>query len=193
MMMNEQLPADFYRYFLTEELFSIPEDQKMASAGSAVPSQPTAVAHPEPATPENSATTAEPEPQKVLPFVFKGGNKKNVAVLVNMFEGDFANITQHQMLMRLLAAIKLGADDVAFVNLSGQINDMKEIAEQVIYDNAILFLNPKHPLIAHHKLKQFQPMSVNGKYTIAAAELSALQSNEQQKRQLWTGLQAMFL
>ncbi len=203
-MNSEPLKADFFKHFISEELFAIPEKEAVLLPGAAQqinelpdstnnqPKKPVEK-QVEAAKPEKPAVAAQNTPEQTLPFVIKGANKKSVAVVVNMFDSDFANITQHQMLMRLLAAIHLSADDVAFVNITGQVNDLKEIAAELKYENAILFLNPKHTLIANHKLKQFQPMSIQGKYTIAAAELSALQSNDQQKRQLWTGLQAMFL
>ncbi|RYD72647.1 MAG: hypothetical protein EOP53_21560 [Sphingobacteriales bacterium] len=192
-MTEENLPAGFFKHFFSEELYSVPEGNKMDPAGSALPGTLKNENPAEAVKPKNMAATAQTAPQDALPFVVKGDNGKKVAVILNLFDQDFAKLKEQKLLMAILAAIKLSPADVAFVNITGQVNDLKEIAEEVNFENAILFLNPKHSLITHHKLKPFQPMSINGKYVIAGAELSALQTYKEQKAQLWTGLQAMFL
>ena len=189
-MIDDLTPnPEFLKHFYPEDLFLIPDESARQAAAA-----PQATSEREtPVSDRFAAVTQVPEPVKPLPFASSGENRKRVAVVLNRTEAEFAAIRQNQMLMRLLAAIGMAPDDVLFVNLTGAVDDVQQLYDALPFDQAILFLNPKHPLVLKEKLKQFQPMSVKGKYVLAAAELSALETYVEQKKQLWTGLQAMFL
>ena len=186
MIENEQLNGEFFKQFFQEDLYLISGEKS---------ADPVQLAQKKTATPVSDAFAEAKQagPAKELPFVTFGENRKKTAVILNVFPNDFAAVRQNQMLTRLLAAIGLAPTDVLFVNLTGPVDNLQQLYDALPFDQSILFIAPKHPLVLKEKLKQFQPMSVKGKYVIAAAEISALESYVDQKKQLWTGLQAMFL
>ncbi|MFT2007596.1 hypothetical protein ACMA1I_02885 [Pontibacter sp. 13R65] len=200
----EELNGVFLKHFLTETLYVVPGETLLFDMPlPASEPEPAIIAHPAPVQNQlqlqsqtaeiPSATPAEPA--TVPPtFTVIGENQKGVIVLVTLDDAVFQNLPQLEFLRKILAAIGLGPQDVAFVNnVSGSIAQFEELQQKLKVNHIISFASRIDTQLPHDKFTLYNPVLVDQVPIIFSQSLAVLDKDPEQKKLLWNALRQVFL
>ena len=209
----EQLNSEFFRHFMPETLYLIPNDQvaevSVATPVTVVESEPVPVreerSEPKaipasPVAPSPSApAVAIPKLPKVesidLPKSFEviGENRKGLVVLVTLPESEFKALPQSDFLIKILAAIGFGTSDVAFVNnVSGATTKFENLCENLQARYILSFASRLDTDLPHEKFTLYNPVLVGSVPVVFSQSLAVLDGDQGQKKLLWNALQQVF-
>lgn len=201
----EELNAAFFRSFMPETIFVIPGEEEAAAIAMQEDSEVTAsVPAEEVETPPATITPLHkpaplpkiPKVEPVIPasFVVKGENKKGVIILATLPPAAFENLPELEFLQKILAAIGLQKDDVAYANnVSGAFAQFEELSTQVQVKYVISFASRINTDIPHEKFTLYNPVVVGNVPIVFSQSLEVLDKDQEQKKQLWAALKQVFL
>ncbi|WP_194349921.1 hypothetical protein [Pontibacter beigongshangensis] len=197
----EDLNPVFLRNFLTETVYVVPGETLFpdAPAPVAVQSLPTTAAvSAQEAKQDKTEEAAAPEPAgAAMPpdkFVITGENKKGVVVLVTLPDATFRTLPQLEFLKKILAAIGLGTNDVAFVNnVSGTTAVFEELTQELNVQYIISFASRIDTQLPHDKFTLYNPVVVGRAPIIFSQSLAVLDKDPEHKKLLWNALRQVFL
>ena len=147
-------------------------------------------------TPKEEKTLELPKPELIIAeepvaepmkFIYKGGNGKEIAIIINDDSNEFLNSTDETLLLNILKAIGLSLEDVAIIN---QHTNGTDWIEQLEYSKVIVFgiLPGTYGLVTENYLIQEN----NEISWLFSDSLFSLGSNKELKGQLWGKLQELF-
>ncbi|RIJ41736.1 hypothetical protein [Pontibacter oryzae] len=123
-----------------------------------------------------------------------GQNHKGIAVLVTLPDADFMQLPQLGFLQKILGAIGLKADDVAYVNnISGELAQFKDLQQALEVKYIISFASRVKTDLPHDKFTLYNPVTVGDVPIVFSHALAMLENNVEYKKQLWGALQRVFL
>jgi hypothetical protein len=203
----EQINNEFLKNFLSETIYQIAEDKVMPASineEESVSVVPKSVAEVETSIKKVSeqpqTTAALPKiPKQELPeysenYRVFGQNKKGVVVLVTVPDATFQKLPQLGFLQKILTAIGLGSEDVAYMNnLSGGFAKFEELVLQTPVNYIISFASRLETDLPHEKFTLYNPVKVGVVPVVFSLGLEKLEEDQEQKRLLWNALQQMFL
>lgn len=209
----EQLSNEFLKNFLPETIYQVGGDMAAPAPAPAVepePVQATAAApdtmHKAPVAASKPATaTAHQIPS--LPRMPKaeaaaasgkykviGGNNKGVIILVTLPDDQFQKLPQLGFLQKILFAIGLKTDDVAYLNnVSGAIAKYEDLKQEMQVNYIISFASRLDTDLTHEKFTLYNPVKVGDVPVVFSLALEKLEHDVEQKKLLWGALQQMFL
>lgn len=127
---------------------------------------------------------------EVVTYSFLGENKKNVLVLVNDNNHDYAGKDEIELLQNMLRACKFSLNDVAIVNLKkdkAELTGLKQFfspAKVIVFGSSILdFPKGNHPV---------QLLQREGLDFLVGPDLSSFIKDPPLKKPLWEKLQVFF-
>ena len=176
--MQEQ-PLEFYQHFFNENLFLVP-DWAPNSAPIAIP------------------TTVEEEilgdTAPIKKYQILGENQKGLIIVVALPEKDVQTLPNNEFLSKVLASIKHTINDVGFVNLAFKEKlDIYRLGKETTL-NALLAFGPGLlDMSADSKIHLYKPASIGKIPLLIADTLENIERDVNKKKQLWNGLQAIFL
>ncbi|ARS35052.1 hypothetical protein [Pontibacter actiniarum] len=211
---------EFLKSFIPETVYLLEEDMVLpssaspaegepdqgAAAGETAATSPATVAAPAPVPP---APEAAPE-RKVAPALPKipkmeaapvqqkykviGQNRKGVVVLVTLPDANFVQLPQLTFLNKILGAIGLKPDDVAYVNnVSGELAQFEDLQQELQVNYIISFASRVETDLPHEKFTLYNPVTVGTVPVVFSQALSMLENNVEHKKHLWGALQKVFL
>lgn len=165
------------KLFFNEDIYLIKETEKTNT--------PKEEKNLEPPTPE--PIIAEEPVSEAIKFNYKGGNAKEIAIIINDDSNEFLNSTDETLLLNILKAIGLSLEDVAIINQHKTGTDWKE---QLEYSKVIVFgiLPGTYDLVTENYLIQ----ESNKVSWLFSDSLFSLGSNKELKGKLWGKLQELF-
>lgn len=203
----------FLPFFLTEELFILPEDRPVKAPGQApgVPAatasgaaaSTTTAAKPVPAIPkaavavqasQNQETQAKEAKPAANPHLIFGKNQKKLLILVEDHNNAVMERADGLLLKDILKAVDYSFDDVAIVNIAHcrQEADWQTINE-IPYQRLFSF-GIKHPQIpATIALAPYELESSGNRKFLLTDNLSTLRSDRSRKIALWNLLKQVFV
>lgn len=200
----EQLSNEFLKNFISETIYLVEEDMAaptpVEEAGTSIPAaEVTEMSAP--------AVNAKPAETPALPKVPKaeaaapsgkyrviGRNNKGVVVLVTLPDEQFQKLPQLGFLQKILAAIGLKADDVAYLNnVSGAIAKFEDLKQEMQVNYIISFASRLDTDLPHEKFTLYNPVKVGDVPVVFSLALEKLENDVEQKKLLWGALQQMFL
>lgn len=204
----EQLNDEFFRTFMPETLYLLQEDIALPA------NQPNEIATkaeetPAPVTQETSKQEVPKitKPVPVLPKIPKsevpaasakfnviGKNKKGVIVLVTLHDEEFQQLPNLVFLQKILGAIGLQPDDVAYLNnVSGAIARFEDMQREMQVNYIISFASRLDTELPHDKFTLYKPVIVGEVPVVFSQSLKILEQDIEHKKQLWNVLQHVFL
>ncbi|AKD04635.1 hypothetical protein POKO110462_10915 [Pontibacter korlensis] len=158
-------------------------------AAPAVPEAPVGKT-PAPALPKFPKKEASPLQQK---YKITGQNQKGVAILVTLPDDEFAQLPQLQFLQKILSAIGLRPEDVAYVNnVSGSIALFEDLLQHLQVNYIISFASRIDTALPHEKFTLYNPVTVGNIPVVFSQALNMLEHNVEHKKLLWGALQKVF-
>ncbi len=127
------------------------------------------------------------------PINFLGGNKKQILIVAANADTPFLTDNELTFLTNILAACKLGLDDVAIIN--------KEHLPTVNYETIIEMLQSKIVLLFNIDplafglpihFPHFQVQQFNSRVYLCAPSLNDIEQEKTLKAKLWAGLKTLF-
>lgn len=201
------MPKDlsFLPFFLTEELYILPEDRPVKA-----PNQTTAAAAPSPAKPvpaipdvKAPAVTQTPKPAEAAkkeekpvanPHLIFGKNLKKLLILVEDHANPVMERADGLLLKDILKAVDYSFDDVAIVNIAhcreeADWQTINEIPYQRLFSFGI-----KHPKVpATIALAPYELESSGDRRYLLTDKLATLRSDRSRKIALWNLLKQVFV
>lgn len=116
----DELQEAGLKLFFDEEIYIIKEDSIIEVVGKE----------------EEPVSKVEEPPVESLSLVYKGGNAKGIAIIINDDANEFLNATDETLLLNILKAIGFSLEDVAIINHD---KSGTEWQEQLDYSTAIIF------------------------------------------------------
>ncbi|MCF6360290.1 MAG: hypothetical protein L3J29_05940 [Cyclobacteriaceae bacterium] len=105
----EELNKEDLRLFFDEEIYLIKDKDNAESASISNIEKPIKV--------ESSAPSTVEEPLiEAISLVYKGGNDKGIAIIINDDSNEFLNTTDEALLLNILKATGFSLEDVAIIN-----------------------------------------------------------------------------
>ncbi len=136
--------------------------------------------HPEP-------TLVEETESATIKLNYKGGNAKEIAIIINDDSNEFLNTTDETLLLNILKAIGLSLNDVAIINQHNTGTDWKNHLD---YTKAIIFgiLPSSYKIVTeNYVINKTEEVE-----WLFSDSLFSLGNNKEQKGKLWTCLQELF-
>ncbi|RAU83234.1 hypothetical protein [Pontibacter arcticus] len=192
------LSEDFLKNFLPETVYLVPEDVAVYTSVSAAMPAPDATPAPVPIVSEEKATPVlpkKPEVERITPKAFDvtGQNRKGIVVLVTLPDHEFKTLPKLEFLQKILTAIGLQTEDVAYVNnISGQIAVFEELHQLLPVNYIISFASRINTYLPHDKFTLYTPVKVADVPVVFSQSLAVIESDVEQKKQLWNSLKATF-
>ncbi len=122
-----------------------------------------------------------------------GKNEKNILLLVNRETHAFLDDASLSFLMNILNACNISMQDVALINVHGNVDAIYEkLNEQFSPSNIIFFDTAPHLLNFPVQIPLYKIQKYNKQQYLCAASLSELERNTEEKKKLWGCLRAMF-
>lgn len=139
------------------------------------------------------ASTAAEGPTRIL---FTGGNARRVCLVMTGSADDRTFDMQWQFLMRMMAACKMELKDIAVIDAKQQTIDIRELKEQLIPAQLILFGISPLEIGLPVNFPQYKSQSYDDTIYLSVSALDALtQENEEGKllkSKLWLCLRQLF-
>lgn len=197
------LSEDFLKNFLLETVYLVPEDKSVYTSVSAVAPAQDATPEPgihaqAPVVSEEKATPVlpkKPEVESITPKAFDvtGQNRKGIVVLVTLPDHEFKTLPKLEFLQKILTAIGLQTEDVAYVNnISGQIAVFEELHQLLPVNYIISFASRINTNLPHDKFTLYTPVKVAEVPVVFSQSLAVIESDVEQKKLLWNSLKATF-
>jgi DNA polymerase III psi subunit len=124
-------------------------------------------------------------------FNFKGGNKKEILILIES-SGEGVNQADLNFLLKILGAVKLQESDVAIINPKDQNFEISKAAFPI--KTILIFgVNPFEVGIKDQNFTSYDIHQWNGKNVLKGDTLSTISQNQDKKKALWVNLQRLFL
>lgn len=205
--LQADLSSEFLKSFMTETVYLVEGDLSLSAPAlpdsEAAPAQQPVAASPveaEVRPAPKSAPAALPKiPQKESAssqrkYKINGQNSKGIAVLVTLPDADFMQLPQLGFLQKILGAIGLKADDVAYVNnISGELAQFEDLQQALEVKYIISFASRVETDLPHEKFTLYNPVTVGDVPIVFSHALAMLENNVEYKKQLWGALQRVFL
>ena len=209
----EQPNSEFFRHFMPETLYLIPEEQAAEVSAPATASVaeietvPVREEHAEPkAIPASQVAPVSSAPAAAIPklpkvettelpksFEMIGENRKGLVVLVTLPAPEFKALPQSDFLFKILAAIGFGPSDVAFVNnVSGATTKFENLCESLQTRYILSFASRLDTDLPHEKFTLYNPVLVGSVPVVFSQSLAVLDGDQGQKKLLWNALQQVF-
>ncbi len=125
---------------------------------------------------------------KAVSLNFKGGNEKNIGIIVNDQNVEFIDEAQEKLLIKILSAINCSLKDVAIINTAKNDNLSVESIMNLPCSIGIIF-DSTTDLIDSDKYKVVE---INGGKFFKSSSLSHITVNISEKKLLWETLQQVF-
>lgn len=161
---------EFLKRFIEEDIYRIDESGQ-ATAG-----------HQEDSEAKNKGIAAEKRP------AYMGGNKKQVAVIVDNPSARHIDETDQSFLLKVLGALQLALDDVAIINMSRETALSAKVIAALPCTRCILFA-PHTTLV---KATPYHPIEAEGVTFIKSTSLENLRNDVLEKKKLWVALKNVF-
>ena len=200
----QQHDLSFLPYFITEDLFLLPEDRKAAAP---VQQQPPAASIQEnkevekekKKTPVPQAEKAKAAPEKtkapkVNPKLIFGENRKGLLILVEDPDHPVMERADGLFLKDVLKAIGYTFDDVAIVNICQCLSDADwEAVNALSFTHFFSFGVSRTELPATTTLAPYELESSKDRKFLMIDKLSVLRAERSRKIALWNLLKQMFV
>ncbi|GEO06794.1 hypothetical protein AAE02nite_44580 [Adhaeribacter aerolatus] len=172
----------FYQHFYSEHLFVVPET---GSANANIPAQPAVPPRPEVVSGDTPLTKK---------FYVSGENKKGLVLLFSLPAAEFATLPQNVFLTKVLAAIQHMPADVAYVNLEpGYKINIFDLSKETKLEQVVAFGKDLVDLAIGFQIHLYKPAAVGQVPLLLADPLEYIENDVNRKKNLWSGLQAIFL
>ena len=129
-------------------------------------------------------------------YTFLGNNNRNIALLVNFSEAPVIPDLHLQFLSRMLEACKLNLGDVAILNQSKQILDIKKLKDQLRPSSLVLFGVKSADIGLPLNFPLFKPQVYDGITYLFVPGLELLNQDTEDgkllKSKLWVCLRQLF-
>jgi hypothetical protein len=179
----------FYREFFTENLFLVPEP----ASGTTPPTdstkgQPVKLPAPEVAEAIMGDT---PVAKK---FLVLGENRKGLVLLFSLPAAAFAALPGNVFLTKILAAIQHTPADVAYVNLEQNFAvNIFDLGKETKVQQVVAFGSGLVDMAPGSKINLYKPAGIGQVPLLLADPLHHIENDVNRKKQLWSGLQSIFL
>ena len=191
----------FLPYFITEDLFLLPEDRKAAAPvqqPSAAPKQENKEAEKKktPAPPAEKATTTPEKVKatKINPKLIFGENRKGLLILVEDPAHPVMERADGLFLKDVLKAIGYTFDDVAIVNICQCLSDADwEAVNSITFTHFFSFGVSRPELPATTTLAPYELESSRNRKFLMIDKLAVLRAERSRKIALWNLLKQMFV
>lgn len=122
-----------------------------------------------------------------------GNNEKNIAIVVKTENLAFLPEKDLEFLLAVLQACKLGMKDITLVNLANNPSlTYTKMAEAFSYQTMLLFDVTTTELEIPLQVPHYQVQQYGNKAYLQAPALSVLETNKEEKKQLWLSLKKIF-
>ncbi|WP_439882909.1 hypothetical protein ACSX1A_07015 [Pontibacter sp. MBLB2868] len=199
----EQLTNEFLKNLFPETLYlvkddttlPVPPEEAPVIAAPVAEELPTVAAkatvHQTPVLPKIPGTE-KPAPSGKYNVI--GKNNRGVVVLVTVSEAEFQKLPELAFLQKILSAIGLKSDDVAYLNnVSGAIAKFEDLKQEMQVNYIISFASRLDTDLPHEKFTLYTPVKVGDVPVVFSLALAKLENDVDQKKLLWGALQQMFL
>lgn len=205
----EELNNEFLKNFIPETIYLVDGDKSAPVVTEAITAAPEPQAepakapqeteHPHPPIQHKVHATPTlpklPKPDAKAPGKYKtiGENKKGVVILVTLPEDQFEKLPQLQFLNKILGAIGLQPNDVAYLNnVSGAIARFEDMQQELTVNYIISFASRLDTDLPHDKFTLYNPVMVGSVPVLFSQALAILEHDVEHKKQLWGALQRIF-
>lgn len=174
----EDLKNTGLKLFFDEDIFIIKDD--------GIDSSPVIESKELPAEVPNLPVLEDPI-KKGVSLNYKGGNKRNLAIIISNDSNEYLNKTDETLLLNILKALNFSLDDVAIINHHTSGTTWKDDLE---FDTAIVFgiLPSTYAIVSDNYIIQ----TATNKKWLFSDSLFALGSDKNLKGKLWNSLQELF-
>lgn len=125
---------------------------------------------------------------------YLGENSRKVTIIVSDTEALYLADDSLQFLLGIMTACKLSMADIALVNIHHYHDlDYTAVTEQLAAEKVLLFGVGPAQLKLPMQFPDYQVQQYNRQVYLAAPALTFLEKNKEDKKKLWTCLQAIFL
>ena len=187
--MAEAASLAFYQQFYTESLFLVPEPALTDPENLTLPIAP--ITDQQPGNPEQKP---EDETPAVKRFVVAGENRKGLALLFSLPAEAFAALPQNEFLNKILAAIQFAPADVAYVNIQPNYAlNLFDLGKETKVQQVVAFGPRLLDLASGFQVNLYKPAGIGPTPLLIADPLQNIDNDVNRKKQLWSGLQAIFL
>jgi hypothetical protein len=121
-----------------------------------------------------------------------GNNQKSILVLVSYPSLPFLPDTERSFLMSILAACKLGLDDIAILNIHRTVPDALPDGLGIEARTVLLFGIDPLSIGLPINFPQFQLQQFNKRTYLYSPSLSELEKDKALKLKLWNSLKSLF-
>jgi hypothetical protein len=185
---SEERPAPA----LTEEKPAVAPAKQEGKPAPAIKNQITD--HTPIQTPIIPKLPAMESPAVVGKYIISGANHKGVVVLVTVPDKEFVQLPQLEFLQKILQAIGLKPNDVAYVNnVSGATARFEDLQQELQVNYIISFASRLDTDLPHDKFVLYTPVTVGTVPVVFSQSLSMLECDVEHKKKLWGALQRVFL
>ncbi|GAB3815033.1 hypothetical protein [Pontibacter rugosus] len=205
--LRAELSDDFLRNFLPETIYLVEQDIALpvsdkaeVSSSVAPPAAAPAPKQEEVLAPAKASATDLPkipkkaEAPKQQHFKVLGQNAKGVVILVTLPDSEFMKLPQLGFLQKILGAIGLKPEDVAYVNnLSGTTARFEDLQQELKVNYIISFASRLDTDKPHDKFTLYNPVSIGAVPVLFSQSLQVLEHDVEHKKLLWGALQKVFL
>jgi DNA polymerase III psi subunit len=133
-------------------------------------------------------------PAVVGKYIISGANHKGVVVLVTVPDKEFVQLPQLEFLQKILRAIGLKPNDVAYVNnVSGATARYEDLQQELQVNYIISFASRLDTDLPHDKFGLYTPVTVGSVPVVFSQSLAMLERDVEHKKKLWGALQRVFL
>ncbi len=141
--------------------------------------------------PELSTAKEREKKEKENSLIFKGGNQKKIAFIINEKQG--LSEMDKEMVGNLIQAIKISIEDIALLNLAeNEVLPFAEIISELQCEK-IIFLGCESYVAAEGMNKALYSLLYSGNTAyVNAHAISAYHSDKELKVKLWNVLKVMF-
>lgn len=123
---------------------------------------------------------------------FLGGNEKKILFIASDNQNKFLSDELMSFLQGLLNACRLSMADIAFININGQQINYQLLTEQFLPAKVLIFGITANELSLPFEIPFFQIQKFQDAIYMLGPSLEELQTNKEQKKQLWLCLQKIF-
>ncbi|MCC9135413.1 hypothetical protein ACFSKU_11215 [Pontibacter silvestris] len=199
----DNINSEFLKTFLPETVYLLPEDNFTSEETAAVPEHfHGGISDQQTGSPEQLAASVSEKPSE-LPkknatetkrFNVIGENLKGVVVLVTLPEHEFQNLPKLEFLQKILHAIGLQRQDVAYVNnLTGKTAQFEELKQLLPINYIISFASRVDTDLPHDKFTLYNPVAIAQVPVVFSQSLAILEHDTEHKKMLWGALKKVFL
>ncbi|VAW29307.1 hypothetical protein MNBD_BACTEROID06-948 [hydrothermal vent metagenome] len=174
----EELTKEDLKLFFDKEIYLIKENEAVESTTDTTTLK------------EQDVTVSKVEEPlaKPIPLVYKGGNTKGIAIIINDDANEFLNTTDETLLLNILKAMDLSLEDVAIIN---QHTARTHWQEQIDVTKAIVF--GILPSTYGFAVENYTIQQKEGIQWLFSDSLFALANDKVLKGKLWVEIQKLFV